>query len=158
MSHAGFLRDQHPGPEHDVITLIRGLAETGEEAAARPLAQAVAHVQQAIPGLLERAPSFAEDRPLLTVVAQLTLAPRGMRASALAPLREAGLSDREIHDVVNVVCCFSYMNRLADGLGVTADYAPDRPPDHPEGPGSWAERLLGAARLAAHRGWAAGED
>lgn len=51
-----------------------------------------------------------------------------------------------LHDVVHVVCCFSYMNRLADGLGVTA---------RPEA-GSGAERLLGADRVAAHRRWASG--
>jgi len=47
---------------------------------------------------------------------------------------------------VHVVCCFSYMNRVADGLGVTA---------HPDD-GGWAERLMGAERLATHRRWAEG--
>lgn len=96
---------------------------------------------------LQVAPSFADDRAVLGITVRLTLGPRTMRAEHLAPLRAAGLTDREIHDVVQVVCCFSYMNRLADGLGVTADPAA----------GSWdfARRLMGEERVQAHLAWAA---
>ena len=69
-----------------------------------------------------------------------------MTARHLDPLRSVGLSDDEIHDVVHVVCCFSYMNRLADGLGVSV--LPDRE--------ALAVELLGAEALAAHREWSAG--
>lgn len=113
----------------------------------RPLPEAVSTLESIVDPLLEGAPSLSAHAALLRFVVRLTLAPRSMRATYLSPLRDAGYSDREIHDVVNVVCCFSYMNRLADGLGVT---------DHPED-GGWAERLLGAERVAAHRRWAAGE-
>jgi hypothetical protein len=75
---------------------------------------------------------------------RLALAPRTMRASRLEPLRAEGWTDREIHDAVNVVACYSYMNRLADGLGVAVDSS------------DWALRLLGQARLDAHRAWAEG--
>ena len=50
-------------------------------------------------------------RPVLIVPAHASEA-------HLAPLREAGLDDRAIHDAVQVVSYFSYINRIADGLGV----------------------------------------
>ncbi|MEO0601628.1 MAG: hypothetical protein AAF211_09335 [Myxococcota bacterium] len=143
MSHAGFLRDHHDGPTEDVVGLVRALADAGEAAAELPLRDGVSLVQARIDTALEGS-SLAEHRTLLHYVARLALAPRTMRAVHLAPLRADGYADRELHDVANVVCCFSYMNRLADGLGVTSDYPP----------GSWAEQLLGAERLAAHRAWA----
>lgn len=148
VSHAGFLRDVHSGPEDDVITLIGGLAAAAEAAAKLPLAEGLETVLSAIERLLDRAPSFLPHQALLRFSARLTLAPRTMQAAHLEPLREIGYSDLELHDAVNVVCCFSYMNRLADGLGVTA---------HPE-PGDWAEKLLGVARVERHRRWAAGDD
>jgi uncharacterized protein YciW len=84
------------------------------------------------------------QREILRYVCWLTLSPRRMTAAHLAPLSGAGLTDDEIHDVVHVVCCFSYMNRLADGLGVSI--LADREP--------LAIELFGAEALATHRAWA----
>lgn len=122
---------------------MRGLHRGAAEADELPARQGPAHLAGVIAGLpgLE-----AADRAILAFVARLTLRPRGMDAAALAPLRDVGLSDREIHDVVHVACCFAYMNRLADGTGVTLS-----------GPGeAFAEELLGAEALAAHRAWSEG--
>jgi len=146
VAHAGFLRDHHPGPEQEVITLIRGLADAGDEAAEMPMRAGLAHVIRRLDELLRQTPSLAMHRELLAVVARLTLAPRLSTDAGLQALRDEGYSDRELHDLVHVVCCFSYMNRVADGLGVTA---------HPDD-GGWAERLMGAERLATHRRWAEG--
>lgn len=145
MSHAGFLREHHDGDEEEIIVLIRGLLDGSEAAAGLPLADGVQALCASVDGWVAGS-AFEVDAALIRYVVKLALAPRHMRASDVRAVREAGLSDRDIHDVVNVVACFSYMNRLADGLGVTSDYAP----------GSWAERLMGAERLAAHRAWAAG--
>lgn len=41
-----------------------------------------------------------------------------MTAGDLAPLRENGFTDRAIHDAVQIVSYFNYINRVADGLGV----------------------------------------
>ena len=41
-------------------------------------------------------------------------------------LREAGFSDRDILDIVEVVAYYAYANRIADGLGLeTEDWIPD---------------------------------
>lgn len=57
-------------------------------------------------------------RALLDYAAKLTLTPRQMAESDLAPLRAQGLSDRDIVDLNQVVSYFNYVNRIADGLGV----------------------------------------
>lgn len=41
-------------------------------------------------------------------------------------LRSHGYDDRAIHDLVQVIAYFNYINRVADGLGV--DLEPDMSP------------------------------
>jgi len=86
------------------------------------------------------------DHAMLPYVARLSLLPRSMRGSHLAPLRQAGMNDRQIHDVVHVVACFAYMNRLADGTGVTVTE-----PYHAQ-----AIELFGQEALEAHLRWSSG--
>lgn len=49
---------------------------------------------------------------------KLTRTPWDMREDDLKPLRDAGLDDRAILDLVMIVGYYAYVNRLADGLGV----------------------------------------
>lgn len=63
----------------------------------------------------------ARLRALLDYTAKLTLTPREMAPADLEPLRAAGLSDRDIVDLNQVVSYFNYVNRIADGLGVTLE-------------------------------------
>ncbi len=58
-----------------------------------------------------------------------------MREDDVAPLRAAGLGDEAILHVCEVVAYFNFVNRLADGLGVTLE----------EG---WADPIIG--RLGGH--------
>ncbi len=132
MSHAGFLRDEGE-PQERVIALVRALTSAGE------------HGVEAATAALEDLSLGDRDRVLLDYVVRLTLAPRGLRRDDLQDLLRAGLSEREAHDVVHVVCCFSYMNRLADGLGVTL----------PEDRWAWASSLYDRPALAQHRAWGA---
>lgn len=39
----------------------------------------------------------------------------------VSSLRIAGLSDRDILDLCEVVAYYAYVNRIADGLGVTVE-------------------------------------
>jgi len=144
VSHAGFLRDHWDGEqganERIVVELVRALVAAGEQAAAQPPADAVAHLGEVVGGLSGLEPG---DAAVLTYAARLTLAPRTVRAAHLSPLREAGLSDDDVHDVANVIACFNYMNRLADGLGVVQGSA-NR---------AWAQQLLGESAWARHQAW-----
>lgn len=58
------------------------------------------------------------ERNMLTYAERLTLSPEGAEGEWLAPLRRAGLTDREILDLACVVAYFNYANRVALGLGV----------------------------------------
>ena len=57
-------------------------------------------------------------RALLQYAERLALAPGAVTEEHLAPLREVGCDDRAINDLVQVVACFSYINRIAHALGV----------------------------------------
>ena len=49
---------------------------------------------------------------------QLTTEPWAVAAEDIAGMRDAGLSDRDILDVAQVVGYYAYANRIASGLGV----------------------------------------
>ncbi len=62
-------------------------------------------------------------RALLQYAERLARVPESADEDAVHDLRAHGLDDRAVHDLVQVVAYFSYINRVADGLGV------DREPD-----------------------------
>ncbi len=68
----------------------------------------------------------ARESVLAAFAEQLTLEPGAMCAADLAPLRAQGLDDRAIHDAVQVIGYFNYINRVADGLGLELE--PDMDP------------------------------
>ncbi|MFC1491991.1 hypothetical protein ACFLQ0_05350 [Nitrospinota bacterium] len=57
-------------------------------------------------------------RAILPYVEKLTLRLESMEEADLGPLREAGLSDEDILDVVMITGYFNHMNRIVRGLGV----------------------------------------
>ena len=65
-------------------------------------------------------------RAVLDFVVKLSRTPGEMKPSDLDALRQHGLSDLAIHDIVQVAAYFNYINRIADGLGV--DLEPEMPP------------------------------
>jgi len=69
----------------------------------------------------------ARERALCEFAERLTLAPASMREADVLALRSAGLDDRAIHDLTQVVAYFNYINRIADALHV--DLEPEMPPD-----------------------------
>lgn len=62
-----------------------------------------------------------EDRAMLVYVEKLTLRPWDMVESDVIALREAGFSDAAILDINQVTGYYAFVNRLADGLGVTLE-------------------------------------
>jgi uncharacterized peroxidase-related enzyme len=124
-----------------VIALVQALHRGVLAAEERPRVQGPAVVREQLKDcILEE-----RDRALLDFVIRLTLSPRSMTREALGDLIAAGFSERLAHDVVHVVACFSYMNRLADGLGVVVSPALQ----------GWATKLYGDEAWQAHRAWGA---
>jgi uncharacterized peroxidase-related enzyme len=66
------------------------------------------------------------ERAMCDYARKLSLTPGAMHEQDLDPLRAAGLSDPEIHDAVQVISYFNYINRIADALGT--DLEPEMPP------------------------------
>ena len=66
------------------------------------------------------------DRALCAFAEKLTRAPASMVAADVEALRAAGLEDVAVHDAVQVVSYFNYVNRVADGLDVEPE--PGMPP------------------------------
>lgn len=64
------------------------------------------------------APLAPVDRALCEFAAKLTHFPHDMTPADLDALRAHGLDDRALHDAVQVVAYFNYINRVADALGV----------------------------------------
>jgi len=58
------------------------------------------------------------DRALCAFAEKLTLTPGAMGAGDLELLRSHGLDDRAVHDAIQVIAYFNYINRVADAVHV----------------------------------------
>jgi uncharacterized peroxidase-related enzyme len=58
------------------------------------------------------------DRAICDFAVKLTESPQAMERGDVERLRECGLDDRAIYDIVQIAAMFAYYNRLADGLGI----------------------------------------
>lgn len=110
-AHANDLRSE---VENDWGTLVDPDREpAGESAYDRLIHQVIDRWQDAAltAALLE----------LLGFAERVTLSPGARSEADIARLREFGWSDRAIHDAVQVISYFNYINRVADALGVEAE-------------------------------------
>jgi len=64
------------------------------------------------------APLTSRERSIAEYAVKLALHPAEMTAADVASLRQAGLSDAEVLDACQVAAYFSFVNRMAQGLGV----------------------------------------
>jgi uncharacterized peroxidase-related enzyme len=71
------------------------------------------------------------DRALCAYAEKLTRTPAAMTEDDVDGLRAAGFDDVEIHDAIQVVGYFNYINRVADAVHV--DLEPEMTP-YPQGP------------------------
>jgi uncharacterized peroxidase-related enzyme len=70
------------------------------------------------------------DRALCAYAEKLTRTPVAMREDDVATLRARGLDDVAIHDAIQVIAYFNYVNRVADAIDVELE--PEMP-RHPRG-------------------------
>jgi uncharacterized peroxidase-related enzyme len=57
-------------------------------------------------------------RALCDFAVQVTLKPSSVGAEDVERLRSCGWSDAAIHDAIQVISYFNYINRVADAVGV----------------------------------------
>ncbi len=74
------------------------------------------------------------DRALAQAAWKLTVEPWRWDAQDVEELRRVGLDDQAIHEAVQVIAYFNYINRVCDGLGI--DLEPEMPPE----PQDWKRR------------------
>ena len=147
MSHAGFLRTEGEIPKASIVALVRKLS-TSVRAPLAPDDDVITVAMQDLAAFFTETtadPFDAGDRAILQFLPRVVLAPRGCTREDLDGLRRAGFDERALHDIVQVACCFSYMNRLADSLGVGIL----------ESSREWAIDLFGEEAYEAHVAWAA---
>ncbi len=72
------------------------------------------------------------DRLLCEYAEKLTRSPSEMSRADVEALRKAGLDDRAIHDAVQVIAYFNYINRVADALGTDPEDFLGKPRDRAE--------------------------
>ena len=72
------------------------------------------------------APLSEADRALCVYAEKLTRTPAEMRADDVEALRACGFDDVAIHDAIQVIGYFNYINRVADAVHV--DLEPEMPP------------------------------
>ena len=63
----------------------------------------------------------------------MALQPASVTAEHVEALRQQGLDDRAISDAAQVAAYFSYINRIADGLGVDLEPEMEREAGEDEG-------------------------
>lgn len=66
----------------------------------------------------------ARESGMISFAAKLTNSPAQINEQDIQPLRDAGLDDRAILDLVQVVAYFCYANRIATGLGIELENFP----------------------------------
>ncbi|MEM1447980.1 MAG: hypothetical protein AAF957_00160 [Planctomycetota bacterium] len=68
----------------------------------------------------------AVDSALAAYAQKLTESPSAMRESDVDVLRAVGLDDVQVHDAIQVIAYFNYINRVADAVDVELE--PEMPP------------------------------
>ena len=62
-------------------------------------------------------------RGLCDFAVKLTRAPADVALGDIDALRDLGWTDTDIHDAIQVIAYFNYINRIAEGIGI--DPEPD---------------------------------
>ena len=60
----------------------------------------------------------AAERAMLDYAVKLTVAPSSVGAEDIQTLRAQGFDDRDILDIVYVICLYNFNDRMADAMGI----------------------------------------
>jgi uncharacterized peroxidase-related enzyme len=60
------------------------------------------------------------ERAMLDYAVKLTVAPSSIGQEDVEELRRHGFDDRDILDIIYVICLYNFNDRLADATGITA--------------------------------------
>ena len=143
MSHAGFLRQHWSTGDTAFLAYVRTVYDISVKTHdTRPSER----VDLLCDGMNTLALAH-ETLALLRFVIRLTVWPSSMSKTEVERLESAGFDTLAIHDIVQVVACFSFMNRLADGTGVTL--RADRT--------ELAVELFGEEAWRRHESWSTGD-
>lgn len=61
------------------------------------------------------------ERAMLDYAVKLTVAPATVSADDVKSLRAHGFEDRDILDIIYVICLYNFNDRMADATGITGD-------------------------------------
>ena len=64
------------------------------------------------------------ERAMLNYAVKLTVAPSSVGREDVEGLRRQGFDDRDILDIIYVVCVFNFNDRLADATGIIGEDYP----------------------------------
>jgi uncharacterized peroxidase-related enzyme len=59
------------------------------------------------------------ERAMLDYAVKLTVAPSTANEADIQNLRDHGFNDRDILDIIYVICLYNFNDRLADATGIT---------------------------------------
>jgi uncharacterized peroxidase-related enzyme len=62
----------------------------------------------------------ANERAMLDYAVKLTIAPSTVNEADVQTLRQQGFDDRDILDIVYVICLYNFNDRMADATGIKA--------------------------------------
>jgi uncharacterized peroxidase-related enzyme len=61
----------------------------------------------------------AAERAMLDYAVKLTVAPSTAEEEDIEKLRRLGFDDRDILDIIHVICLYNFNDRLADATGIS---------------------------------------
>jgi uncharacterized peroxidase-related enzyme len=61
----------------------------------------------------------AAERAMLDYAVKLTIAPSSVGEEDVKNLRSHGFNDRDILDIIYVICLYNFNDRIADATGIT---------------------------------------
>ncbi|HEY3168198.1 MAG TPA: peroxidase-related enzyme [Candidatus Binatia bacterium] len=60
------------------------------------------------------------ERAILDYAVKLTVAPSTVNETDVQSLRDHGFDDRDVLDIVYVICLYNFNDRMADAMGIKA--------------------------------------